>query len=69
MTYEKGTNPGEYIFDIFNSDGVFIARKSMNIFAWGRVEISATAKNKHLYCLREKENGYKELVISKMSWE
>ena len=26
-------------------------------------------KNNHLYCLREKESGYKELVVYKMRWE
>jgi hypothetical protein len=28
-TYEKGENPHEYIFEIFNSDGVFAGRKSL----------------------------------------
>lgn len=69
MTYEEGNNPGEYIFDIFNPDGVFINRKSINIFAWAGVEICAIAKNKHLYCLREKESGFKELLVYEMRWE
>ncbi len=31
MTYEPGPNPGEYVWDIFNPDGVFIGRKALNI--------------------------------------
>lgn len=31
MTYEKGENPGEYMYDIFNGDGLFIGRKSLRI--------------------------------------
>jgi hypothetical protein len=28
-----------------------------------------TAKNHRIYSLREKENGYKQLVVYKMRWE
>jgi len=27
------------------------------------------AKNDRLYCVKEKESGYKELVVYKMRWE
>jgi hypothetical protein len=72
-TYEKGTNKDEYMHDIFNSDGLFITRKSMVGYGrWIYPDVSldrAKAKNNRFYCIREKENGYKELVVSKMRWE
>jgi len=72
MTFEKGKNSREYIFDIFNSDGVFIRRIRLDAYI-DRYTIVfplyATAKNNRLYCLREKESGYKELVVYKMKWE
>ena len=66
-TYEEGDNPGEYMFDIFNPDGIFISRKSLNIYSLGE-KICAMAKRNRLYCLREKKSGYKELVVYKMRW-
>lgn len=71
MTYEKGKNPGEYIYDIFNPDGVFIGRKSLCI-PWAgnyfgpKKEI---AKYGNLFCYREKSSGFNELVAYKMRWE
>jgi len=34
MTYEQGEYPREYIFDIFNEEGVFIGRKSPKDFSF-----------------------------------
>lgn len=72
-TYEKGDKQGEYIHDIFDSNGVFITRKSMAGYGnWINPGISlnnAKAKNHRLYCIREKESGFKELVVYKMIWE
>ncbi len=75
-TYEKGVNENEYIHDIFNPEGFFIARKSMPSFSsWmypgHRVSGGsiAKAKNGRFYCIREKASGYKELVVYKMIWE
>jgi len=67
-TWEKGENAGEYIFDIFNPDGIFIMRKSMKTSGFP-VFIEARVNNNRLYCLREKESGYKELVVYKMIWK
>ena len=67
MTYEKGENPGEHIFDIFNSDGVFIQRKNLNVL--NNWDIQAKAKKGRLYCVREKDSGYKDLVVYRMKWE
>ena len=75
VTYEKGNNPMEYICDIFNSEDVFIGRKSLKGFApyffpdlIERLSMAKAKKNR-LYCLSEKESGYKELVVYKMKWE
>ena len=71
MTYEPGLNPGEYIWDIFNPDGVFIGRKALNI-VWASLYLGPRytfVKNGHLYCHQEKETGFSELVIYKMIWK
>lgn len=72
MTYEKGFNEGEYIHDVFNSDGIYVSRKSLKNYGkleWELEPLLAVAKNNRLYCLHEKESGYKELVVYKMIWE
>jgi len=72
MTYEKDESSGEYMYDIFNHEGIFIGRKSLDILlrgeAWG-VFNYVVAKKDRLYHLRTKENGYKELVVYRMKWE
>lgn len=76
MTYEKGDNEREYMYDIFNTQGVFIGRMilgNIQVRYFGD-EIShdvpkkVLVKGDHLYCIQEKENGYIELVIYKMKW-
>jgi hypothetical protein len=69
MTYEPGVNPGEYIYDIFNEDGIFIARRSMNVYYQGYGRLYAKAKKDHLYCVQEKQSGYKQLVVYRMIWK
>lgn len=72
MTFKKNKNPGEYIFDIFNSDGVFIGRINLDAYVerfTATFPLYAKAMNKRLYCLREKSNGYKELAVYKMLWK
>jgi len=68
MTYEKGINPNEYMFDIFNPEGVFFGRKSLKDFSSSQ-GLNGKIKNDHFYCVKEKESGYKELVVHKMNWE
>ncbi len=68
MTYEEGENPGEYMYDIFDSEGVCIGRKSLEIYH-DESGVYAKMKNDRFYCLKEKESGYKELVVSKVIWE
>jgi len=68
MTYEKGPNPGEFMIDIFNHEGVFVGRKSLNAWVWNSLFWAKIKKNL-LYCLQEKESGYKKLVVYRMKWE
>jgi len=67
MTYEKGGKSNKYFYDIFNSNGIFICRKSLNIF-FDRSHIYAKVKNQHLYCIQEKESGFKQLIVYKIKW-
>jgi hypothetical protein len=68
MTYEEGENPGEYIYDIFNPDGVCVGIKSLKVFH-DESGLYATMKNGRFYCINEKENGYKELKAYSVRWE
>lgn len=71
MTYEPGANPGEYLWDIFNPDGVFVGRKALNIL-WATLYLGPRytfVKKGHLYCHHEKESGFHELAVYKMTWE
>jgi hypothetical protein len=70
MTYEPGPAPGEYFWDIFNADGVFVGRKALNILWAGLYGGSRYTfiKNGRLYHHRVKESGYHELVVSNVTW-
>ena len=72
-TYEKGTQRDEYMHDIFNADGLFIARASMLGFgSWiypGDSLNRGKARNGRFYCIREKDSGFKELAVYRMTWE
>jgi hypothetical protein len=69
MTYEPGENPGEFWFDIFNKDGIFVSRKSLNILGRELGAILARIKGDRLYCVQEKAAGFKELIVYKMIWQ
>ena len=79
MTWEKGEGPRDFIFDIFNSDGLFIGRISLSnggnpypnnvLRAIGGNPYDVRVKNNRLYYMRGKESGYQELVVNKMTWE
>jgi hypothetical protein len=72
MTYEQGANPDEYIHDVFNSEGVLIARVPLGKYGiLGRAlnPLRATARNGRFYRLRFKESGFAELIVYRMMWE
>jgi len=67
-TFETGGNPGEFLYDIFNPDGVFIGKTSLNIWLWEGI-LWAKIQADKFYILREKPNGYRELAVYNMIWE
>lgn len=70
LTHEEGANPGEYMYDIYNSEGAFIGRISLvNSQRLQYEPFAARVKKDRLYSLQEKENGYRELVVYRMIWE
>lgn len=72
MTYEHGASQDEYIHDVFNSDGVLIARVPLGKYGiMGRAlnRQRATATNGRFYRLWFKESGYPELIVYRMVWE
>lgn len=73
MTFEKGESPGYYMYDIFDPDGVFIDRTSLDNSGNESTEIwggpfEVRAKDNLRYCLRAKVSGYLELVVFRMTW-
>jgi hypothetical protein len=69
MTYEEGEKPGEYRYDLFNSQGVFVGRKSLGLtwFVYGGA-IYTFIKDGRLYCHNEREDGYDEIVVYSVHW-
>jgi hypothetical protein len=68
MTYEEGENPIEFLFDIFNGDGIFVGRKSLRAYH-NDLGYHAKFRNNRFHSLIEKESGYMELVVYEMYWE
>ena len=71
ITNEKGNRPGEYICDIFNPEGIFIARAGMTgiVDTPPQIYLPPIARKDLLYCIEEKESGYKKFVVYKMKWQ
>jgi len=70
MTYARGINPGEYMFDIFNPEGIFIGRKSLRGFSiLEMLPLNLKIRNDHLYYIDEKESGFRQVEVYKMKWE
>ena len=76
MTYERGQGTNNFIYDIFDAEGLFIGRIELDNYGSSpfsvtgiHVPLDVVAKNNRLYYLREKESGYKKLVVYKMTWE
>ncbi len=69
MTFEKGPNSGEYWYDVFDPDGVFIRRKPLNILTWGEIAACGQATRNRLYCFQERADGYRVFKVYKILWE
>jgi hypothetical protein len=76
VTFEPGKNQGEYMTDVFDTEGVLCSQLSLKLFLNAEIFMMdrpwddwVTVKNDILYCIQEKESGHKELVAYKMKWE
>ncbi|MEW5901910.1 MAG: hypothetical protein AB1715_10645, partial [Acidobacteriota bacterium] len=76
MTYEEGLRPDEAMYDIFNGEGIFVGRKSLKrCLGNDSMQFSAMdyvlgrMKNGRLYYLRESDEGYHQLTVSRVVWE
>jgi 6-bladed beta-propeller len=72
-TSEVDKVSGQNICDVFNASGIFICRAAVGYFDllrmyWEGVSLDVVAKHGRFYVLHEKENGYKEIVVSKAVW-
>lgn len=72
-TSEVDKASGQNICDVFNASGIFITRAAVGYFDllrmyWEGVSLDVVAKHGRFYVLHEKENGYKEIVVSKAVW-
>ena len=67
MTYEKDEETGTYIFDIFNKDGAFFSRNTFDTSIHDGT-ILTKIKGNRIYCVCEKDSGYRELVVYKINW-
>jgi len=71
MTYEKSDTGAGFIHNIFNADGLYIGDIIINK-EWAGIinspKYTVIKKNK-LYYYREKDDGFKELVISHIKYE
>jgi hypothetical protein len=73
MTSEIDGETGQDICDIFNRDGIFIGRTPIGYFdylkaLYEQTSLGVVAKNGRMYVLREKEDGFKELVVFRAVW-
>lgn len=74
VTSEIDEETGAHICDIYNSEGIFIERKAIGYFdlikfIYVNEPLDIIAKNNRLYCMREKESGFEELLVYEMRWE
>jgi len=68
MTFEKGENEGEFWYDVFNPEGIFVGRKSLKILSGGEIFAYAQVRRNRLYCFEEKEEGFRVFKVYKMIW-
>lgn len=72
MTFEKGEKSKEYVYDVFNPEGVFVDRIKLDNFGeygFSVGPLQIMVKGNSIYRYREKESGYKEFIVFKMKWK
>jgi hypothetical protein len=68
MTPEEGEGPNDAVYDVYNSEGIFLARTHFgNRGTQG--PLPAKIRAGRLYCLTDKGGGHRELVVSEMIWQ
>jgi hypothetical protein len=65
LTFEPAESPGQYVIDVFNPDGVFTGRLSADISTSLGTPLAALARDGRLYYIREKTDGFKQLVVER----
>lgn len=66
LTFEPGEDTGEYMIDVFNPEGVFTGRLSADIFTSLSTPLAALVKGERIYYIREKTDGFKQLVVERL---
>jgi len=61
QTYDEA-NEGSSMYDIFDTNGEFIGRTELEGY-------QVKFKGDRVYCLKQKESGYKELIVYQMIWD
>jgi hypothetical protein len=62
MTFESGKAEGEYMYDVISPGGKLQNRVSLGPFFWNG-SILARVLQGHVYLVREKESGDKEIIV------
>ncbi|TET64977.1 MAG: hypothetical protein E3J56_16475 [Candidatus Aminicenantes bacterium] len=62
QTYEKTTGGGSYYYDVFNSEGKYIAKIPLKSQPW-------VWKRGKLYNIEEDEEGYQVVKRYKVTWK
>jgi len=69
MTYEPGAAPSEFIFDVFDQDGVFTSRLDLSVVLPSYDRISARIRGDRLYAVQEKPSGFRRITVYRMIWQ
>ncbi|MGA2533535.1 MAG: hypothetical protein ABSG19_10920 [Candidatus Aminicenantales bacterium] len=69
MTYEPGVAPGEFMFDIFDQDGVFTCRLDLSVVLPSYDRILARVRGDRLYVVQEKPSGFRRIAVYRMIWQ
>jgi hypothetical protein len=68
MTYETTGRPGEFVFDVFNAEGILVLRKPIRIFHdfnGGFFKV----RNSRFYAVEEDAEGQKICFAFRMAWK
>lgn len=73
-TSEKDVATGQNICEIFSPDGTFIRRAALGYFdflkwIFGGKPGDMVIRDGRVLCVRDKDNGYREVIVSSIKWE